>query len=339
MGHIRLSREADLIVVAPASANILAKMANGYADDLASTILLASDKPILVAPAMNVKMWENRAVQRNVKQLKKDGLKFVGPVSGNLACGEIGMGRLSKSQDIISAIWKEIGEKSGKKPLLGKKALITSGPTQEAIDPVRYITNRSSGKQGHAIAASLVKLGAEVTLVAGPTSIADPKGVNVVAVESAKEMFEACKAALPVDVAICAAAVADWGVPEVSNQKIKKAGKKEDFTLTFAENPDILQQLSKNTKLRPELMIGFAAETEHVIENAKVKLEQKGCDWIVANDVSGGKVFESDENKIFLIDSLNIDEWPKITKEEVAENLAQKITEFFADENLKLKIV
>jgi len=329
MGHIRLSRENDLIVVAPASANIIGQMANGLADDLASTLLLATNKPVLLAPAMNHKMWENKAVARNVKLLKGDDIKFVGPEKGKLACGEEGVGRMAEVENIINEIEKLIELDETTKPLSGFRALVTSGPTIEAIDPVRYITNRSSGKQGHAIAATLAEFGADVTLVAGPTNRPDPENVNVVKVESAREMLEACKSAGSIDIAICAAAVADWGVEQASEQKIKKSGKKEDFTFTFAENPDILVELSKHSKARPKLVIGFAAETEHVVENARVKLEQKGCDWIVANDVSDGAVFESDENTVYVIDRESSDDWPKLTKEEVAKRLVTKISEHF----------
>lgn len=341
MGHIALSRKNDLIVVAPASANILAKMTYGLADDLASTLLLATDKPVLAVPAMNVKMWQHPATKRNVKQLKEDGIAFVGPNKGDLACGEEGFGRMAEPSEIVVEIEKFLIGKGNRrdenKPLSGYSALVTSGPTIEAIDPVRYITNRSSGKQGNAVAASLAKLGADVTLITGPTNRPAPKGVNVVSVESAKEMLLAAEKAIPVDIAICAAAVADWGVAQVAKQKIKKTGNRQDFTLTFAENPDILVALSKNTKNRPKLVIGFAAETELVIENARVKLEQKGCDWIVANDVSDGKVFESDENMVHIITATNQEDWPKLTKEQVAEKLASKIAEYFnSSSTLKL---
>lgn len=333
MGHIKLSRENDLIVVAPASANMLAKMAHGFADDLASTILLATDKPVMVAPAMNVKMWEHKATQRNVSQLKSDGIAFVGPNKGDLACGEEGFGRMAEPEEIAAEIQKFLlnnGDRRSKSGLLsGFTALVTSGPTIEAIDPVRYITNRSSGKQGHAVANALAKLGADVTLIAGPTNLADPKNVKTIHVESAREMLDACEKALPVDIAVCAAAVADWGVPEISRQKIKKSGKNEALTFTFAENPDILVSLSKSRADRPKLVIGFAAETEHVIENARVKLEQKGCDWIVANDVSDNKVFESDENTVHVISKNTQENWPKQTKNEVAGKLAEKIAEHF----------
>jgi len=334
MGHIRLSRENDLIVVAPASANMLAKLCHGLADDLASTILLATDKPVMVAPAMNVKMWEHPATQRNVRQLKEDGINFIGPANGSLACGEEGFGRMAEPEDIVLEVENYLSSNGDKrqsgKPLSGYTALVTSGPTVEKIDPVRYITNRSSGKQGYAIAAALVRAGADVTLIAGPTSLRDPRGVNTIHVESAKDMLDACNSTLPVDIAVCAAAVADWSVATIATQKIKKSERKQDFTLTFAENPDILHALSKSGKNRPRLVIGFAAETELVIENARVKLEQKGCDWIVANDVSDGKVFESDKNTVHVISKTGQEDWPNLTKEKVAEKLSTKIAEFFS---------
>ena len=336
MGHIRLSREHDLVVVAPASADFLAKMVHGLADDLASTLLLATDKPVLVAPAMNVKMWEHKATQRNVKQLKQDGIAFVGPSKGSLACGEEGEGRMMEPEAIQKEIEKFLKGKGSRRkskqsdlPLAGVKALITSGPTREKIDPVRYISNHSSGKQGHAIAAAMAQQGAEVTLVSGPTSCPDPDGARMIRVESAREMHDACMECLPVDVAICTAAVADWGVPEASKQKIKRSGKGEDFTLVFAENPDILLELSRHKQYRPPLVVGFAAESEHVVENARVKLERKGCDWIVANDVLGGDVFDSDENTVHLITAASEESWPKMSKEEVAEHLVMKITDHF----------
>ncbi len=335
MGHIRLSRENDLIVVAPATANILAKMAHGLADDLPSTLLLASDKKILVAPAMNVQMWNNKAVQRNVEILKKDGIKFIGPENGELACGEIGLGRMSEALQIASKVEGLLGDKN-EISLSGLSALVTSGPTIEAIDPVRYITNRSSGKQGYAIAAVLADRGVDVTLVTGRTSLKDPKNVNVVHVESAKEMLEACDKSLPVDIAICAAAVSDWGVADIAVQKIKKSNQKDDFTFTFTKNPDILRYLAKDTKKRPELVIGFAAETEYIVENARVKLEQKNCDWIVANDVSDGKVFESNENTVHIITANGQENLQKMSKEKVAERLVDKIQEYFLTKNKKV---
>ncbi|MGH6892503.1 MAG: bifunctional phosphopantothenoylcysteine decarboxylase/phosphopantothenate--cysteine ligase CoaBC, partial [Dongiaceae bacterium] len=277
MGHIRLSREADLVVVAPASADLMAKMAHGLADDLASTALLATDKPVLVAPAMNVMMWANPATQANIATLKARGIHVVGPGSGDLACGEEGSGRLSEPHDILDAIEKLLGHE---RLLSGLKALVTSGPTYEPIDPVRYIANRSSGKQGHAVAAALARLGAETLLVSGPTHEADPAGVAVRHVETAAEMLAACEAALPVDVAVCAAAVADWRPAQPGNQKLKKNGATSG-SLELTANPDILATLSQSKKARPRLMIGFAAETEQVVKHAEEKLKRKGCDWIL----------------------------------------------------------
>lgn len=345
MDHIRLSRENDLIVVAPASADFLAKMAHGLADDLASTLMLATDKPVLVAPAMNVKMWEHKATQRNVRQLREDGIAFVGPVAGELACGEEGEGRMAEPEEIFRAIEQFLtgkGERRARKdmPLMGRKALVTSGPTREGIDPVRYLSNYSSGKQGHAIASALHALGAEVTLISGPTSLPDPAGVHIIHVESAREMMDACLAALPVDIAVCTAAVADWTVAHFSEEKIKKSGIGEDFNLVFTENPDILMELSRHRKHRPALVIGFAAESEHVVENARVKLERKGCDWILANDISGRKVFSSNENCVHFLAKNAEEHWPKLSKQEVGSRLAAKAVEFFAKEKpAKLKIV
>lgn len=326
IGHIELSRDSDLLLVAPASADILAKMVHGICDGLATTMLLATDKPVMVAPAMNVKMWENPANQRNIKQLEKDGVTFIGPVDGPMACGETGIGRMSEVDDIIAAV-DGFFLGSSSESLAGKKALVTTGPTVEAVDPVRYLSNRSSGKQGMAIAEALAKAGAEVVLVSGPTKLADPKRVKVTHVESAREMMQACEAELPVDIAICAAAVADWGVSEVSKEKIKKSSVGDNFTLSFAENPDILASLAKRKAKRPKLVVGFAAESEHVVENARVKLEQKQCDLIVANDISGGAVFEDDENTVHVIGKDTEEDWPTMSKQQVAEKLVTKITE------------
>lgn len=342
MGHIQLSRKADLIVVAPATANTLAKMAQGISDDLASTILLATDKPVLVVPAMNVRMWEHPATQRNVATLRKDGVVFVGPSKGALACGEEGYGRMSEPSEVVEEITRFYDFKKLGRPLAGKKALVTSGPTVEAIDPVRYIANRSSGKQGHAIAAALKMLGAEVTLVSGPTALADPVGVKMVKVESAREMLDACYKALPVDIAVCAAAVSDWRSSNLSEQKIKKSAKKtikgpeDPLTFTFMENPDILECLSKHGDKRPALVVGFAAETEQVIKNAKAKMQRKGCDWILANDVSGGTVFGSDDSTIHFIGMDNEEQWPLMSKKDVAFSLASKVSDYF-NEDPKLR--
>lgn len=322
MGHIRLSREADLLVVAPATANILARMAQGLADDLATTVLLATDKPVLAAPSMNSRMWDHPATRANIATLISRGTLFVGPGAGNLACGEVGDGRLADVMDIVAAIESYFAASA---PLAGKRALVTSGPTFEAIDPVRFIGNRSSGKQGHAIAAALARLGADTTLVSGPVSEPDPAGVRVVHIESAREMLEACRAALPADVAVCAAAVADWRVKDAAGQKLKK-GSGAAPSLELVENPDILAALSAAGNARPRLVVGFAAETENVIANAQAKRTKKNCDWIVANDVSAGAgVFGGDENTVHLISANAVEDWPRMAKDAVAEQLAARI--------------
>ncbi len=327
MGHIRLSREADLIAIAPASADLLAKMAAGRADDLASTVLLATDKPVLAAPAMNVRMWCHPATQANLKTLIERGMATVGPNEGDMACGEYGPGRMAEPDEILAAIARVFAVEAR---LSGRRALVTSGPTYEAIDPVRYIANRSSGRQGHAIAAALARRGAETTLVAGPTHLDDPAGVTVVHIESAEDMLRACRAALPVDVAVCAAAVSDWRVAEVRGQKLKKNGDGPP-SLTLATNPDILASLAAPGNARPRLVVGFAAETENVIELAKSKLEAKGCDWIVANDVSAGTgTFGGAENAVHLIDAAGVTSWPRMSKDAVAERLAERIAEHLA---------
>ena len=321
MGHIALSRAADLVVVAPASADILAKMAAGIADDLATTLLLATDKPVVAAPAMNVKMWEHPATKRNIAQLKKDGVTIIEPATGTLACGEEGQGRLAELEDILAAIARMAAPFQ---PLKKIKVLVTSGPTQEAIDPVRYLTNRSSGKQGHAIAAVLANLGADVTLVSGPTAEPDPAHVTMKKVQSAEEMLKAVMGTLPVDVAVCAAAVSDWRADHIEPKKIKKQKTAADMTFTFMQNPDILENVSKSEK-RPPLVIGFAAETESLIENAREKRRRKGCDWIVANLVAGGKIFGEDSNQITFITEAGEEAWPNMRKMQVAEKLAEKI--------------
>ncbi len=324
MGHIRLSREADLLAVAPASADFLAKMTHGRADDLASAVLLATDKPVLVAPAMNVRMWEHAAVQANMKTLAERGIRSVGPNEGDMACGEYGLGRMAEPEEILAAIERFFTVDAR---LSGRRALITSGPTLEAIDPVRYIANRSSGRQGHAIAQALARLGAETTLVTGPTHLADPGGVRVVRIESAEQMLAACREALPVDVAVCAAAVSDWRVTEISPRKLKKNGRGPP-SLKLTANPDILASLAGAGNARPRLVIGFAAETENIIEHAKAKLEAKGCDWILANDVSvGTDTFGGAENAVHLIDAQGAASWPRMTKEAVAEKLSRRIAE------------
>lgn len=327
MGHIRLSREADLLVVAPATANILAKMAQGIADDLATTTLLATDKAVLVAPAMNVRMWEHAATRANIAALVARGVLRVGPVAGDMACGEYGEGRMAEPADVLAAIEGYFAHAA---PLSGRRALITSGPTFEAIDPVRYIANRSSGKQGHAIAAALAALGADCVLVTGPTQEPNPPGVSLVRIESAREMLEACRAALPVDVAVCAAAVADWRPAEESLQKIKKNGGRAP-TLKLTENPDILASLAQPGNSRPRLVVGFAAETEYVIVNATAKRAAKGCDWILANDVSAGTgTFGGTENAVHFVTATDVESWPRMSKGDVAAQLAQRIAAFFA---------
>jgi phosphopantothenoylcysteine decarboxylase/phosphopantothenate--cysteine ligase len=323
MGHIELSRWADLVVVAPATANLMAKAAAGLADDLASTLLLATDKPVLMAPAMNVRMWEHKATRRNLATLKADGVLFVGPDEGAMACGEFGEGRLAEPEAIFRAIADALTP-SGARPLAGKRALVTAGPTAEPIDPVRVLTNRSSGKQGYAIAAALARLGAEVTLVSGPTALPAPGGVHRVNVETALEMLAASKAALPADVAVFVAAVADWRADEVFGVKLKK-GKDGPPTLRLVENPDILATLAASGPDRPRLVIGFAAETNDVEANARAKLARKGCDWIVANDVSGTGVMGGDRNAVMIVDAKGIEHWALADKAEVATKLARRI--------------
>jgi len=324
MGHIRLSREADVLVVAPASADLMAKMATGRADDLASTALLATDKRVLIAPAMNVRMWEHPATQANLATLRAQGILTVGPNAGDMACGEYGPGRMAEPAEILAAI--ESFFSAGAR-LSGRRALVTSGPTYEAIDPVRYLANRSSGRQGHAIAQALSRLGAETTLVTGPTRLADPAGVDVVHIESAEEMLAACRTALPVDVAVCAAAVADWRVAKTSEQKLKKNGTAPKLALTA--NPDILANLAAAGNSRPRLVVGFAAETENLIAHATAKLTSKGCDWIVANDVSPGTgTFGGEENSVHVIDAAGVDSWPRLSKDDVAARLAARIADY-----------
>ncbi len=325
MGHIRLSREADLVVVAPATADLMAKMAQGHADDLASTALLATDKPVLIAPAMNPEMWHHLATQRNVERLQQDGVRFIGPNAGEMACGETGRGRMAEPDQIVQTVTSLLD--IDQRPLLGKKALVTSGPTFEAIDPVRYIGNRSSGKQGHAIAEALQAAGADVTLVSGPVSEAPPRDVKLVRIESADDMLLACQAALPVDVAVCAAAVADWRPVDQRGQKIKKRAGEDPPSLIMVENPDILKTLSQPGPMRPKLVVGFAAETENVADNARRKLQRKGCDWIVANDVAAEReTFGGDNNTVLLFAGPGDPEtWPSMTKKAVAERLVTRI--------------
>jgi phosphopantothenoylcysteine decarboxylase / phosphopantothenate---cysteine ligase len=325
MGHIQLSRTADLVVVCPATADLLAKMAHGLANDLASTLLLATDKPVLVVPAMNVRMWHHSATQRNIAQLKADGVRFAGPTKGAMACGEFGLGRMSDVQDIVAAI--DAHFKAG--PLAGKHIIVTAGPTQEAIDPVRSIINRSSGKQGYAVAASLARLGATVTLISGPTRLDAPPGVTRIDVESARDMQAAVQQALPADVFVGVAAVADWRV-EAAPQKIKKADGAAP-TLKLLENPDILAGVAQLKKGRPKLVIGFAAETENVLDHARAKRARKGCDWIIANDVSpAGGVFGSDTTTLHVITAADETTWSAVSKVDAADRLARKIADVLA---------
>ena len=338
MGHIRLSREADLVVVAPATADLLAKMAAGLADDLASTALLATDKPVLVAPAMNVEMWGHAATQANMALLERRGVLRVGPGAGDLACGETGAGRMAEPEEIVAAIENALagrasgafaGNASG--ALAGRRAVVTSGPTWEPIDPVRYIANRSSGKQGHAIAGALARHGAEVVLVTGPTHEPDPAHVSIRRIETAREMLDACMAALPADIAVCAAAVADWRVRGAAGEKLKKENGGPP-ALALAENPDILHRLARLGNRRPPLVVGFAAETGNAVAQARDKRRRKGCDWILANDVSPGTgVFGGERNTVHLIDEEDrVEDWPPASKTEVAERLALRIADRFA---------
>ncbi|WEQ53828.1 bifunctional phosphopantothenoylcysteine decarboxylase/phosphopantothenate--cysteine ligase CoaBC [Komagataeibacter oboediens] len=325
MGHIALSRSSDLIVVCPATADLLARMAAGLANDLATTVLLATDTPVLVAPAMNVRMWTHAATQANVATLRARGVAFVGPDSGLMACNESGPGRLAEPDDILSAILSLLHPD---RPLAGRRALVTAGPTHEPIDPVRYIANRSSGTQGYAIAAALAAAGADVTLVSGPTTLPDPAGVRTVRVETARDMLEACLTALPCDIAICTAAVADWHVAPAP-QKIKKTAGAPPPTLQLVPNPDILATLSQPSPTRPGLVIGFAAETEHVVAHATAKRLRKGCDWIVANDVSPGTgIMGGTENEVCLIDAAGCEHWPRLDKTQVARKLVARIATF-----------
>jgi len=366
MRHIKLTREADAILIAPASADLLAKMAQGQANDLASTTLLASDKTALIAPAMNHRMWLNPATQRNIETLKQDGHSFIGPVEGDMACGEHGPGRMSEPEDIAAALHdfflsnshsssnpslrgaqrrgnpEPYTQDSGllrsarndaEKPLQNKKAIVTSGPTYEPLDPVRYIGNRSSGKQGHAIAQALHQAGAEVTLITGPVALPDPPGVTVLHVEQASEMLQACENALPADIAICAAAVSDWGPAELQDHKIKKRENKQPPAIALKENPDILRALSTH-KNRPALVIGFAAETENLLENAAAKRQRKGCDWLLANDVKREKVFSADENHVYLLKGdTDPQDWPRSSKQDIAQRLTREIARHFENES------
>jgi phosphopantothenoylcysteine decarboxylase/phosphopantothenate--cysteine ligase len=325
MGHIELSRSADLVVVAPATADLMAKMAAGLANDLASTALIATDKPVLMAPAMNVRMWQAPSTRRNVETLTRDGVLFVGPNDGEMACGEFGPGRMAEPLEIITAIEKALALPG---PLSGLRALVTAGPTHEPFDPVRFFANRSSGRQGYAIAAALAQAGAETILVSGPVELGTPAGVKRIAVTTAQEMLAACEAALPADVAVLAAAVADWRPEIIANTKIKKADAATEIRLV--ENPDILATLARHSR-RPGLLIGFAAETDHVVENAIAKRAAKGADWIIANDVSGD-VMGGNRNRIHIISAPSVDKdpvesWPEMSKTEVGARLAARIAQ------------
>jgi phosphopantothenoylcysteine decarboxylase/phosphopantothenate--cysteine ligase len=326
IGHIRLSREADLVVVAPATADLLAKMATGLANDLASTVLLATDKRVLVAPAMNVRMWQHLATRRNVDSLCADGIHFVGPDEGEMACGEFGPGRMAEPATIVDAVARLLEDKQ-QGPLSGRHVLITSGPTHEPLDPVRYIANRSSGKQGHALARAAQALGAHVTLVTGPVGLTDPEGMDVVNVETANEMLDAVLDALPADIAICAAAVADWRPHAEAAQKLKKTSG-AGVSLTLAQNPDILATIAIRGPQRPDLVIGFAAETENVIDNALQKRRAKGADWIVANDVSAGTgIMGGDRTRVHLVTDAGVEDWPPMSKDEMASRLLSRAAE------------
>tara|TARA_B100000686_G_C16778240_1_gene970033 strand:- start:464 stop:1684 length:1221 start_codon:yes stop_codon:yes gene_type:complete len=335
MGHIQLSRNADIVLVAPATANILAKMTQGVADDLATTVLLATDKDVVVAPAMNVRMWRHAATQQNIKNLQSRGIIFSGPVEGKMACGEFGMGRLIDTSSILNELENYFGKKE---PLTGLRALVTSGPTHESIDPVRYIGNRSSGKQGNAIAAALFKKGVKTTLITGPSNEPIPLGVNVIEVQSAKEMHAATMNSLPVDIAICAAAVADWRPSTIKKTKIKKINRKKPPALELVKNPDILFELSTSAKNRPHLVVGFAAETENLIQNASAKRLTKTCDWIIANDISTEtKNMGGEDNTVHLISGNGIEDWPRMTKVEIANKIAERISEHFKAFSAPLK--
>lgn len=331
MGHIELSRSADLVVVAPATADLMAKAAHGLASDLASTTLLATDKPVLMAPAMNVRMWEHPATRRNLATLKADGVSFVGPDEGAMACGEFGPGRMAEPEAIFAAIMARLSPpqpSAEARPLAGRRAVVTAGPTAEPIDPVRLLTNRSSGKQGYAIAAALAALGADVTLVSGPTALLAPAGVRRVDVETAREMLAACEAALPADIAVCVAAVADWRPESLNGSKIKK-GPGGPPAISLVENPDILATLSTHAQ-RPRLVVGFAAETDDVEAHAASKLSRKRCDWIVANDVSVAGTMGGDDNAVAIVSATGIERWDRMAKGDVARRLAQRMAREFS---------
>ncbi len=321
MGHIELSRSADLVVVAPATADLMAKMANGLANDLASTALLATDKKVLMAPAMNVRMWESPSGKRNFETLRRDGVLFIGPNDGEMACGEFGPGRMAEPAEILAAIEQELGDA----PLQGLRALVTAGPTREAVDPVRFLANHSSGRQGYAIADALARAGAETILVSGPVALNAPPGVTLKRVTTALEMLAACEAALPADVLVMAAAVADWRPDSIANSKIKKSTDRVVPLIRLVENPDILATLAASAA-RPRLVIGFAAETDDVVANAIAKRTRKGADWIIANDVSGD-VMGGERNRVHLISQAGVEDWPEMTKTEVGARLAARISQ------------
>ncbi|MDG2033410.1 MAG: bifunctional phosphopantothenoylcysteine decarboxylase/phosphopantothenate--cysteine ligase CoaBC [Rhodospirillales bacterium] len=334
MGHIELSRDADLLLVAPATADIIAKMRAGMADDLATTALLATDKPVMAAPAMNARMWDHPSTQENIQVLRDRGISVIGPDAGDMACGEYGMGRMSEPANIVAAVVDQlrsaprVGKDLPRARLAGKKALVTSGPTHEPLDPVRYIANRSSGRQGHAIAAALAAEGAETILISGPTVLADPPGVTVKKIGTALDMMTACTDEMPADIAVCAAAVADWRAVDPVSEKIKKNGRPPHFDLV--ENPDILTNLSQAGDKRPALVVGFAAETGAVVEKAQAKRARKGCDWIIANDVSPGTdTFGGLNNTVHMVDEKTVESWPTMTKKQIGTQLAGRIADHF----------
>ena len=329
MGHIQLSRAADILVVAPATADLMAKMAHGLADDLASTALLATDKPVLIAPAMNVRMWRHPATNRNMETLKRDGVTLIGPNDGEMACGDFGPGRMAEPNEILSAIVAILTPKA--QPLAGRRVVITAGPTREPIDPVRFISNHSSGKQGYALAQAAVELGAETVLISGPVSLPIPPGVQMMPVETAQEMLEICEGEMPADIAIFTAAVADWRVAREAHEKIKKTAEGPP-RLTLTENPDILATISRSSA-RPRIVVGFAAETENVTGNATRKLSKKGCDLIVANDVSKQSgVFGGDDNTVHIVSAAGTESWPQMSKAEVATRLMERLTQMLAQQ-------
>lgn len=332
MGHIRLSREADLILIAPASANMIARMAHGLADDLASTVLLAADKPVIIAPAMNHRMWLHPATQANIATLKSRGVTVIGPDEGDMACGEFGPGRMVEPEAIVEALTLSKKNLSARPDLKGLKALVTAGPTHEPLDPVRFIGNRSSGKQGYAIAESLARAGAEVTLVSGPVALPPPAGIKTIAVQTAAEMLKACESALPADIAVCAAAVSDWRPETVSAQKLKKSGRAPS-AVQLTENPDILKTLS-GYKNRPCLVVGFAAETEYLEKNARAKLAAKGCDWILANNVSENP-FGTDANRVVFLSHTDAEDWGLTSKTAIADKLTAHIAAHFKEGKTK----